>query len=264
MRRLDRRNNSNNHSRRRRRRHHCRHRSNGNNSNNNIDNHVKVLAIVPRTVSPNADNAHWRGTEHGRMTSIMLVGRANQWSCVPLSVNRPLSHAFSIFFFSIISLSSSPHSIISFFFFCGSHCISTYLDHIVSHPPLPSHCLFSGLRWCCFVVSPLLYFHQSIGFFVLPLSLIVVVVAVFVVTVSRLVSQYSSQARRASLSHTCTTKLIIVYIMLRLLFFCLHVFVFFFSNSNSNHNFLTLQGRQHFNCKRVTTATSIRSDYKYN
>jgi hypothetical protein len=67
-RRLARRSNSNHHDRNHDHKH-----SNG----NNLDNNVEVQVMVPKTVSPNADNARWRGIERGRMIFIMLVGRAN-------------------------------------------------------------------------------------------------------------------------------------------------------------------------------------------
>jgi hypothetical protein len=85
MRRLARRNDSNNHP-------NHPHLSNG----NNIDNHVKVLAMVLRTVSPNADNAHWRGIERGRMTFIMPVGSANPHASA-VNCPGPSLHVISSF-----------------------------------------------------------------------------------------------------------------------------------------------------------------------
>jgi len=72
---------------------------------NDLDNHVEVQAmvLVPKTVSPNADNARWRGIERGRMTFITLVGRAKRL-CYLLSNDHRCA---LFFFFSSISLSLS-------------------------------------------------------------------------------------------------------------------------------------------------------------
>jgi len=124
-----------------------------------------------------------------------------------LSVNRSLLH------FSPSSQSFLSHSpvIASSLFFSADHIVYQHaLDRIVSHPPLPTcspifgYCLFSWLLvLLCRVVSRSFHFSPVDRLFVLPsLPLIVVVV---VVTVFLFVSQYSSQARRARLSHTCTT-----------------------------------------------------------
>jgi hypothetical protein len=128
--RLDHRDNSNNHS----------HNPNcsGNGNNTNIGRHVKVLTMAPRTVSPNADNAHWRGIEHGRMISITLVGSVNGMPTRLVVCQSSIAACF--FFFSSSQPSHSHPPVIALsFFFCGSHCVSTCLDRIVSHPPHPPH-----------------------------------------------------------------------------------------------------------------------------
>ena len=137
MRRLARRNNSSNSNSN----HHNHHNHHHKHSNgNNLDNNVEVQTMVPKTVSPNADNARWRGIERGRMTFIMLVGRAN--ACA-------------------VSFVITARSFLPFIHFplVVRHSISRSADRIVYHhvstasfptPTSPSFdpCLFSWLWWC--------------------------------------------------------------------------------------------------------------------
>jgi hypothetical protein len=137
MRRLARRNNSSNSNHHNH--HHHKH-SNG----NNLDNNVEVQGMVPKTVSPNADSARWRGIERGRMTFIMLVGRAN--ACL-VSFCYPNDHHCALFssFYSFLSLSVIASLVLR---------IALYITmsrlHRFPPPPLPlfDSCLFSWLWWC--------------------------------------------------------------------------------------------------------------------
>jgi hypothetical protein len=154
MRRLARRNNSSNSNSNRHNHHHNHHKHN---NGNNLDNNVEVQAMVPKTVSPNADNARWRGIERGRMTFIMLVGRAN--ACVV-----PFCYQMTI----------TARSFLPFIHFSlvVRHSISRSADRIVYHhvstasfstPTSPSFdsCLFSWL-WCCCSCVAFIFISRSV------------------------------------------------------------------------------------------------------
>jgi hypothetical protein len=114
-----------------------------------------------------------------------------------------------------------PHSLSS----CGLHCISTCLDCILLSRCVATHSHHLPLLFSRGYVAITTSLSRLLFYF-----LVDCLSSLFSIIVVSLSHSYSSQARRASLLHTCTTKLIIVYIMLRLLF----VFALFFFQTVSH------------------------------
>jgi hypothetical protein len=186
----------------------------GNNSRNNNGKAVVPVLLKVRqlqrsmTTSPNDGDARWRGTVRG-MTFIILAGNSGVFEVRIFSFSffLALSYASQASFISLsLSLSSSSFLVDRIVY---QHVL--YLHRMAAVYPL---LIFSHLSrvWFRFVESRRLLPYSS---FVLPLPLFI--------TPTLIVTHHKHVG--LVLSHICTTKSIIVYIIFRFAFSFFFLFV---------------------------------------